>query len=175
MSVRYARSQAEKLVERLGMMHDAPIDVKAIAQALHLKVIEANLGPGVSGLLVSDGLNAQVCVQKGNTTQRKRFTVAHEIGHHLLGHQFESGEHVLVDRGYYISERGARASAGVDPKEIEANRFAAALLMPSKMVRAEVSTLGGVPLLDSAVTDLASIFDVSEQAMTIRLKELDLL
>lgn len=100
---------------------------------------------------------------------RQRFTIAHEIAHHSLGHQFESGEHVLVDKGYYISERGPRASDGVDPKEIEANQFAGSLLMPSRLIREKVAELGGSPLLDSDVTELARAFGVSEHAMTIRL------
>lgn len=174
MNIRYARTQAEKLVERLGK-ENLPIDVKAIARALNLKVIEANLGPGVSGLLVSNGVEAHVCVQETDALVRQRFTIAHEIAHHHLGHQFESGEHVLVDKGYYISERGPRASDGVDPKEIEANQFAACLLMPSKLVREQVAQLGGVPLLDYQVSELANIFVVSEQAMTIRLTTLGLL
>lgn len=175
MNTRYARTQAEKLVERLGIGTRLPIDVMAIAQALNLTVIKANLGAGVSGLLISSGTGAQICVQEHDAPVRQRFTIAHECAHHVLGHQFETGEHVLVDKGYYISERGPRASDGVDPKEIEANQFAASLLMPSKLVRAKVAELGGPPLLDSDVSELTGIFEVSEQAMTIRLKTLGLL
>ena len=175
MSTRYARTQAEKIVERLGMAAKLPIDVKLIARNLGLKVIEANLGPGVSGLLISNGKAAQICVHEDDASVRQRFTIAHEIGHHALGHQLESGEHVLVDKGYYISERGPRASHGVDSKEIEANQFAGSLLMPLRLIREKVAELGGSPLLDSDVTELAQAFGVSEQAMTIRLGGLRLL
>lgn len=174
MNIRYARMQAEKLVERLGITAP-PVDVEKVARALKLKVIEANLGPDVSGLLISDGVTAQICVQKSDPEVRRRFTIAHECAHHFLGHQFEKGEHVLVDKGYHISQRGPRASDGVDPKEIEANQFAATLLMPSKLLREKVAELGGGPVLDCAVSDLAKTFEVSEQAMTIRLTGLGLL
>jgi Zn-dependent peptidase ImmA (M78 family) len=174
MNIRYARMQAEKLVERLGIK-TPPVDVEGVALALKLKVIEANLGPGVSGLLISDGAASQICVKENETPVRRRFTIAHECAHHFLGHQFEQGEHVLVDKGYYISQRGPRASEGVDPKEIEANQFAASLLMPTKLLRLKVTELGGVPLMDWAVRDLAETFEVSEQAMTIRLTGLGLL
>jgi Zn-dependent peptidase ImmA (M78 family) len=93
--------------------------------------------------------------------------VAHEIAHHVLGHQFQAGEHVHVDKGNYISQRGPRSSTGVDPKEVEANQFAASLLMPSSFVRAAANKFGS-PILDSGV----SAFKVSEQAMTIRLSGL---
>lgn len=173
MNVRYARMQAEKLVDRLR--EAPPINVERIAKSLNLKVLYADLGPNVSGLLVSDGTEAQICIQESDAEVRQRFTIGHEIGHHFLRHQFEGGEHVHVDQGNYISERGARASDGVDPKEIEANQFAACLLMPSKFVHEKVTELGGGPLLDHHVSRLAEAFKVSDQAMTIRLTTLGLL
>jgi Zn-dependent peptidase ImmA (M78 family) len=81
-----------------------------------------------------------------------------------------------VDRGNFISQRGPRASEGLDPKEIEANQFAASLLLPVKLVQRRVKELvGDGPLLDYHVTQLAKEFAVSEQAMTIRLTTLGLL
>lgn len=173
MSVKYARTQAERLAERLGD-NSAPVNVEKIAERLGLPIVYAELGAGVSGLLVSDGAEAHICVQKRDPLVRRRFTIAHEIGHHHLRHQFEPGL-VHVDRGHFISERGPRAADGVDPKEIEANQFAACLLMPSRLVREKVSALGGGPLLDHHVSCLARAFKVSEQAMTIRLSTLGLL
>ena len=174
MSVRYARTQAEKLVDRLGMS-SVPVDVEKIAEQLGLPVMYADLGAGVSGLLISDGAEAHICVQERDAPVRQRFTIAHEIGHHHLRHQFEPGHHVHVDRGHYVSERGPRASDGADPKEVEANQFAACLLMPMRLVREKVAELGGGPLLDHHVSHLAGAFRVSEQAMTIRLSSLGLL
>lgn len=174
MSVRLARLQAERLIERLGLMA-LPIDVHAIAHRLGLEITEANLGEGVSGLLISNAGSAHIFIQTKDHNHRKRFSIGHEIAHFILGHQIESGEHVIVDRGYYISQRGPRASTGVDQKEIEANQFAACLLMPSQLLRERVSALGGPPLLDQEVSYLANEFEVSEQAMTIRLTTLGLL
>lgn len=174
MNVRYARTQAEKLVERLGK-GSTPVNVEMIAEQLGLPVMYAELGAEVSGLLISDGTEAHICVQLKDAEVRQRFTIAHEIGHHYLRHQFEPGHHVHVDRGHYISERGPRAAHGVNPKEVEANQFAACLLMPTKLVHEKVAELGGGPLLDHHVSHLAGTFGVSEQAMTIRLSSLGLL
>lgn len=174
MSIRFARMQAEGLIERLRIK-TPPVDVKYIAQTLGLEIIEADLGADVSGLLVTNTETAHAIIQKRDAKTRKRFTIGHEIGHFFLRHQFESGEHVHVDRGNYISQRGPQASTGIDPKEVEANQFAACLLMPSKMVHERVATLGGAPLLDYKVSQLAEEFEVSEQAMTIRLTMLNLL
>lgn len=174
MSIRIARAQAERLIERL-QIKGPPIDVFDVAKKLGLQVIEANLGEDISGLLVSNAGSAHIFIQKENHKHRKRFTIGHEIGHFCLQHQAQNGEHVIVDRGYFISQRGPQAAAGVDPKEIEANQFAACLLMPSKMLRERIAELGGEPLLDNHVIQLAEDFDVSQQAMTIRLSTLGLL
>jgi Zn-dependent peptidase ImmA (M78 family) len=175
MNVRFARMQAEKLAEHVGKSR-IPVDVGAIAKSLGLEVLYADLGEDVSGLLIFNGESAQVCVQSTDPAVRQRFTIAHEIGHHFLRHQFETGEHVHVDKGNYISQRGPRASEGVDPKEVQANQFAASLLMPTKAIQQRISKLAaGGPILDTHVESLAKEFEVSEQAMTIRLTGLGLL
>jgi Zn-dependent peptidase ImmA (M78 family) len=176
MSVAFARSQGERWAAQAGV-GGPPVDVHAIARKLNIHVIEADLGHDVSGLLVrTPGQQISICIQYKDSSVRKRFTIAHELAHHLLGHQFEAGSHVHVDRGNFISQRGVRASQGVDPKEVEANQFAAALLMPSGWVRAVAAEMQkGGPLVDHHVTELAKRFQVSEQAMTIRLSGLRLL
>ncbi len=173
MSTRLARMQAERLIERLRIK-TPPVDVEHVAQILGLEITEDDLGVGVSGLLVTNAKTAHIFIQESDAETRKRFTIGHEIGHYFLRHQFENGEHVHVDKGNFISQRGPQAATGVDPKEIEANQFAASLLMPSKMVHERVAALG-TPLLDDEVIQLAKEFKVSEQAMTIRLTTLDLL
>jgi Zn-dependent peptidase ImmA (M78 family) len=175
MNLRQVRMLAEDLANERGNGR-VPIKVDSIAHSLGLEIIEANLGPDVSGLLVFNGAKAQVYVQENDPEVRRRFTIAHEIGHHYLQHQFESGEHVHVDRGNYISQRGPRSSDGIDPKEVEANQFAASLLMPSKILRERIGKMPNAkPLLDHHVSLLAREFLVSEQAMTIRLTGLGLL
>lgn len=174
MTVAAARSIAERLMDRFSI-RCPPVDVEDLAAQMGLGIIRTDLGPDVSGLLVTNAQRTYVCVHDGHHQKRQRFTIAHEIGHFVLRHQFEGGAHVHVDRGNFISQRGPRASAGIDPKEIEANQFAASLLMPSKLVRERVIALGSSPLLDQDVAALAQEFQVSEQAMTIRLTTLGLL
>ena len=177
MRVHWARGQAERLVQRLvdrGQISAPPIDPLKVAKAIGLPVVADDLGPDVSGLLIRRGKQLLVAVQRSDPQTRRNFTVAHEIAHHVLGHQFQPGEHVHVDKGNYISQRGPRSSTGIDPKEVEANQFAAALLMPSGLVREAAGRFGST-LLDSNVTELAILFRVSEQAMTIRLSSLGIL
>jgi Zn-dependent peptidase ImmA (M78 family) len=105
---------------------------------------------------------------------RQRFTIAHEIGHFVLRHHSESGEHVHVDEGWKVSARNERSAKGVDVHEIEANRFAAYLLMPEALLKAKVTALRRTTLSESDVLELAKDFKVSEQAMTLRLRSLRL-
>jgi Zn-dependent peptidase ImmA (M78 family) len=174
MSVRTARSQGEALVEACGFSRPA-VDVDLIAKRLGLKIVYADLGENVSGLLISKGDEFIIAVQEKDGSKRKRFTIAHEIAHFHLRHQFEPGEHVHVDRGHLITPRNSRSSTGVDSKEIEANQFAACLLMPSKLLLKSIKALKVASLCDDHVEKLAEEFDVSEQAMTIRLSTLGFL
>lgn len=171
MSVRSAREQAELLVRRFGTRRP-PVDVAVIADRLGLRVLQQDLGPEASGLLISGPTAAYIVVHNRDCTTRRRFTIAHELAHSCLRHQFDPSEHVHVDQGYRISQRSIASSNATDPKEIEANQFAASLLMPAAMIHAEVARLGGAPLLDDDVTSLAGLFEVSEQAMTFRLQAL---
>lgn len=163
------RRQARRLLEALHQ-NQPPIDVHKIAAALKLDVIEADLG-SASGLLITKGSISTICVQSSDVRERQRFTIAHEIGHHYLSHQREDKEHLHVNHGYAVSQRGDLSSQGIDPKEVEANQFAAELLMPAFMIRAEVEKYN-LPLRERDVAILAQIFEVSEQAMGNRLRSL---
>ena len=174
MSVAVARRRAASVIAHYRI-ESPPVDVEAVATALGLTLVRDDLGVGVSGLLVSHQGAASVCVHAADHPHRQRFTIAHEIGHFVLRHQFARGEHVHVDRGIVVSQRGPHSASGVDRKEVEANQFAACLLMPADLVTQEVAACGESPLVDSQVSALASTFDVSEQAMTIRLATLGLL
>ena len=97
------------------------------------------------------------------------FTLAHELAHVLL-HRRELEGAVHVDRGSL--RRDALAAEGVDPIEIEANAFAAELLMPTHLL---ISALERHPLDledDDAVAALAKRFRVSDAAMRYRLNSL---
>lgn len=171
--VQLARAAAEKLIESLGVQA-APVNVEQIAAALNLRVIVEDLGDDVSGLLVSRGRSAGIAVKRGDAPVRRRFTIAHEIGHFVLGHHVQRKSFVHADQHHQVVYRSKSASQGLDPVEIQANQFAASLLMPAKLVRDHVDRLQK-PLQEADVTALAREFRVSEQAMTIRLTTLNLL
>jgi len=84
---------------------------------------------------------------------RRRFTMAHELGHHTLAHRQRVDQNVFELNG--------------DPSEIEANAFAAELLMPASGLRT-------APRVHEAsdVAELAAYYLVSGRAMVVRLHAL---
>ena len=112
----------------------------------------------VSGVLLPAA--SEIWVRRDESPTRRRFTIAHEIGHHFL---HSDGATVLcraadVDQ----AEEAARL------KEREANRFAAELLMPEELVREHGAR-------EADVAELARTFDVSPIAMAYRLVNLEIL
>lgn len=176
MSVRSAVLEAERIIDQLGYTRsDLPINVETIAKDLDLCVVKTELDDDVSGLLVAkksadDQVHIFVNIQ--DSPVRRRFTISHEIGHHVLGHKFDSSG-VHIDRGNYVIPRKTK-NVKYEPREVEANEFAACLLMPARLVFETVGELSQ-PLFDQHVTQLSRIFHVSEQAMTIRLTRLGIL
>jgi len=173
MSAQVARNAAERLIQSSDIF-DAPVDVKGIARRLGVSVVEEDLGE-VSGVLVRTAKTGVICVHRGHARVRRRFTIAHELGHFVLAHPMEPGQQVHVDKGYVVSLRSSRSATGAYQREVEANAFAASLLMPASFVRTAVAELKSDEITDATIDQLAEDFDVSAQAMTIRLSSLGIL
>ena len=124
-----ATQSGERLARELGF-EQFPVDPIGIAQA-HKIIVEAKSQPGVSGMLIFAG--DKVALLYSTTLGNEgfeRFSVAHELGHYFLpGHPDE----IIRDGGQHVSRAGF--SQGATSIEIEADHFAAGLLMPSLLVR----------------------------------------
>ena len=165
---------AEWVVEHLGVANP-PVDVRAAAQALGFTVQGlGELGDDVSGAFVSHPGGGVIAVNKNHHLVRRRFTIAHELGHGLL---HEGRMPLFVDKGFAVAFRDRRSSTGEVRMEREANAFAAALLMPENMVRSATDELVWTHGLDmggggGALRELAQRFKVSQEAMSYRLAHL---
>jgi len=152
----------------LRYTRDHPVDLDGLAEALGLIVRrDPSLPADISGRIERAGPTEPflITINGRHSHRRQRFTLAHEIGHYVL-HRDLIGDG-LTDNALY---RG-RLNSGEELeeyREIEANRYAADLLMPSAAVRAEYR--GG----KRSYAEIAGAFDVSPDAARIRLKEVGL-
>lgn len=175
---------AAALLETVGFdrADGLPIDVDHLAEEHEDLVVEelADLtvvhgAPAMgrdstlSGLLLPAARRIYVnAVEAQRSHGRRRFTIAHELGHWHLHRSAGDDAHARFCRSDEIGASGF-AVQHAQRIEREANRFAAALLMPEQLVRAEA------PKLKLNVALLAERFGVSGPAMQVRLESLNLL
>jgi Zn-dependent peptidase ImmA (M78 family) len=175
--MRVRRKTIQRLVQELLDANNVvrpAVPVDRIARALGIEIAHVPGQDELSGFLLRNTATkeAVIGVNEHHHTNRQRFTIAHELGHFLL----HEGEPVHVDEteSYRIEKRSSRSSAGDDPMEIEANAFAAELLMPARFLRTDLDERGSNVDLsdDAAVQAMASRYKVSVTAMTFRLANL---
>jgi len=158
--VRYSteaiRREAQRLLDAAGVTR-APVSLRDVVSYLNLSLVERRREPfGSEAALVPVGDGHAIELRGRSGERRLRFTIAHEIGHFLL------------HREQAVAERGGATNQASARREREADEFAAELLMPDDLVRQAV-------LEDGAdVRRLADRFDVSTQAMSLRLRHLGL-
>lgn len=121
-----AARKAEELVKSLGI-RSLPVDPFAIAEQHDIEVQASESETlGISGCLMKVGDNFGIIYTTRIKSEGfKRFTISHELGHYFLpGH---------ID-ALFSGEQGAHQSlsgfASKNPYELEADHFAASLLMP---------------------------------------------
>jgi Zn-dependent peptidase ImmA (M78 family) len=118
-------------------------------------------------IFIKDGVPI-IGVNSLHHPNRQRFTIAHEIGH-LVMHRNKLSSTVHVDK---IFERGVLATLGSDQDEIEANRFAAELLIPRAFLEKEITDESFDIDDDRPMERLAKLFRVSRQMLEFRFQNL---
>lgn len=151
-----------------------PIPIEHIARLCGVHLRYEPFEGELSGLLYREDDRIIIGVNSLHSKTRQRFTIAHEIGHLKL----HDGSELYVDRNYPV-HRNHRSSEATDLHEIEANRFAAELLMPEGMIRSDWAERGENPVYDyendEYIHKLAKRYKVSLQAMIFRLINLGLI
>jgi hypothetical protein len=150
------RQEAEQLLQAAGSTA-APVSLRDVVSYLNLSLLEKSREPFSSeAALVPLGDGHAIELHGVSSERRLRFTIAHEIGHFVL------------HKGRAVAERGGATSQWTARLEREADQFAAELLMPEHLVRQAALEHG------ADAHRLADRFDVSVQAMNIRLRRLGL-
>lgn len=102
---------------------------------------------------------------------RKNFTIAHELGHHYLGHTLTEGA-IVCDKSALDASNKERPEA-----EKEADYFASCLLMPKDLIvqKKKIFEKNNNDYSDDALVDyLKDFFKVSKEALGYRLTELNI-
>lgn len=166
-----AETEAIRLLAETGQTMSAPVDIEAVARHLGAQVVEEKLDRSVSGMLYRDGEHVIIGVNSAHVDRRRRFTIGHEVGHLVL----HKGRPLVLDH-VRVNFRDANSSTASDLEEIQANAFAAEVLMPrDQVIPAAKKLLEDRTITEAALIEyLAQGFDVSDQAMGYRLITLGL-
>ncbi|MCU7492871.1 MAG: ImmA/IrrE family metallo-endopeptidase [Ignavibacteria bacterium] len=158
-----------KAILKRHNLYSIPIDPVVLANVNGIKVNNAVFSEeGISGLVAKRGDNVSILVKNNDSPYRKRFTIAHELGHVFL-HLAKDGDFVDNNLDLFRDiEESDLNSNDASFREVESNYFAACLLMPPDLVIQAYRD-------DKNLNSLANKFKVSESAMGIRLNKLGLL
>jgi len=119
-----------------------PVDVELIAAGEGIRIVRVDLGC-LEGRMREDDDGWVIELNSDRSLTSQRFSVGHELGHRKMGHH----------------------GCGTDPKrEREANVFAAELLMPLALLKKALAK-------QRSLGELARLFQVSKEAMQIKLQE----
>ncbi len=138
---------------------EVPIKIGELVKSFGVEVKISTLDVGISGMIHPNQDGYKIVINKHEPEYRRRFTLAHELAHFLLHRD-------LIGAG--ISDNVLYRSQLSDHREAEANRLASDILMPPDKLKEARSNLMISKLAD-AVSPLAHLFKVSEEAMRIRL------
>lgn len=148
--IKFVRNSTRQLLNQ-AKITTYPIRVKDVLKIVsNLHIDSAELEDEISGMQATVGENIYIRYNRNHPTIRKRFTVSHELAHAFLGHT--SG-----------CQHGSNFESK-DLSEIEANQFAAELLMPLSMLKEAIKK-------SKTVSSLAFDFWVSKEAMSWRIKD----
>ena len=168
-----AISRASKMAKQVldeARIKSAPVRIENIAKR-YAYIVRKALPPDVSGMLVpltaeTSKFRWAIVVNQENAEVRQRFTIAYTTPH--------------ADAGYKVRFRDQTSSAGSVREEVEANQFAAELLMPEDLILSHLEKIGfdyaSSPETENATVRklirIAKKFEVSIQALSFRIPNL---
>ena len=163
---------ASQILEMCGASDTIPVDIAQIMNFLKISLIPVSFqeienlpdmrdevqkkGEILGAVLVNDD-NAGIFYRKGDSLNRQRFTIAHELAHCCLGDVDTVNGHVQF-----------RMENDMTQTEVAANTFAGELLIPEQKL---VEAIELLPY--PKVSILTNIFKVSEAVMLERLRILN--
>ena len=170
MNKKEIRDFAEKIRDEYCLT-DCPVEPTVITERIGIKIKEEYFksykGDIISGGIIKDNDSISIYINIKESINRKRFTIAHELGHYFLNHLDNKGQYVDLHRSTLCNK---------NTEEKDADEFAACLLMPENVVVESFNVWSKLGIDKCMIIEkLASMFVVSREAMKVRLKILNLL
>lgn len=142
-----------------------PVNLKRLARRMNITLEFVPLDDDLSGLAFIEEGKKYIGVNALHHPNRQRFTIGHEIAHHVLHEE-------LLRRGTHVDaivlRRDHLSALGTDVQEIEANAFSSELLIPQALLNEKLPDHADV-LDDERLIALANEFQVSLTALHFRL------
>lgn len=153
------------------MSLSSPIDLEKLIRVLGGRLeLQDQLDGNMEAMIRKFNDSFEIILDKNKPQSRRRFSIAHEIGHLFLHMGF------LIDADKWEQSSDFKDSVyyrfGYSAEEKEANEFAAALLMPEKEFR-EIARQNETNN-QVAINPIADYFDVSREAVLARGKGIGL-
>ena len=147
------------------MLYKVPVDVIIIARNYGIKVYETEFDNEISGVIRYNNKEEkyEIIVNKNNPWVRKRFTIAHELGHYFLHREMLENDNIHIDTLYRTAIQENKKKKEI---EKEVDYFAGALLMNENVIEKLMQNY--------EISEMAKLLDVSYSAMTVRLNILGL-
>lgn len=143
-------------------LREVPVRLGAIAKDLNVDVKLSSLPLNVSGQISKTPSGYEIKINRHESRQRQRFTLAHELAHFLIHRD-------VIDRlGGTLTDNVLYRSGAPESIEYEANRLASQIVMPEPALQ-EAFSKYGEQISESMVELLAEQFGVSKAAMEIRM------
>ncbi len=162
------KSTIAEIVSR--RLSEAPVNVEGLIEEIGLRLKrKAALHPQIAGQIqrCDDGV-FEISANENDHYYRRRFTMAHELAHYIF-HRSLIGSGVNDTVAYRSMDVGTFNNTNISAEhEIEANKAAAKILMPSPLVRRYHTEYKG------DIARMANKFKVSKEAMGYRLQGLGL-
>ena len=156
---------------RVHHIEVAPVPVESIATALGADVRYSPFDEELSGMVYIKGTTPIIGVNSVHHPHRQRFTIAHEVGHLLL-HRDLIANQVHIDKRFPVLMRDENSATGTQRMEMEANSFAAELLMP-RFLLVPMLRRNGFDIDDERpLEELARKFRVSKLALDYRIRNI---
>lgn len=102
--------------------------------------------------LVNDEGKPEIVLNVNDSEQRQRFTMAHEFGHIVMHWNWllkkEEGTNLKKDKYEVLFRKANYSTFNNDLKEIQANEFAAELLLPHELI---INAIGNIEILNNPI------------------------